>query len=255
MERFVVIISIYASLFALFYFLLFLLLLSSAIGKSLVIKKIGDKWWKGFIPLYGTYTLFKKTKTDTRLFYLYLLSLILSLFWFNAHSLILRTIFCFLTIIIYVFSLKKMYTKLTLMLNVTTDYVIGLIIINQVFYLLLGLDENARMKEETIESKEPEAEKINEKKIEEEKMVNNEETQVKENLEEVKIEETAEENKRESATETEIEENGTGMIEEEVKICPRCGASITKNAAFCQHCGQDQSKKVRKRKMAEEIQG
>lgn len=253
MERFVVMISVYASLFALFSFILFLLLLSSAIGKSLVIKKIGDKWWKGFIPLYGTYTLFKKTKTDTRLFYLYLLSLILSLFWFNAHSLILRTIFCFLTIVVYIFSLKKMYTNLTMVLNVTTDYVIGLIIINQVFYLLLGLDENARIKEETTESKEPEAEKVNEKEIKEKDIVNNEETQVKENLEEVKIEETAEENKGESATETEIEENDTGIIEEEVKICPRCGASITKGAAFCQYCGQDQSKKVRKRKTAEEV--
>lgn len=253
MERFVVIISVYASLFALFSFILFLLLFSSAIGKCLVIKKVGDRWWKGFVPLYGTYTLFKKTKTDTRLFYLYLLSLILSLFWFNAHSLILRTLFCFLTLVVYILSLVKMYTNLTLMLNVTTDYVIGLIIIDPVFYLLLGLDENARIKEETVKTEEPETEKNNEKEAKKEDTINTKEPQAAEESEEVKTEEKPEEYEEESAVETKAEEDNNGITEDETKICPKCGASIARDAAFCQYCGQDQSKKVRKRKTAEKV--
>ena len=77
MESLVLFVATFFAFISLLSILSFILMITLLLGRCLVIKKLGDKCWKGLIPFYGTYTMFKKTNTNDIYFCYYLLAFVL----------------------------------------------------------------------------------------------------------------------------------------------------------------------------------
>lgn len=161
-------------------------------GRCLVLKKLGEKPWKGMIPFYGTYTLFKSNNINVSYYVFYICSLVILSIAKFIYSPVASILFIFLGLSLYVYSLWDMYSVMVKKLNLTQEYVIGLLLFDEIFFLLIGLNKNAKLTQESIT--------------------------------------------------TDTAEAYTN------KICPKCGKEIDKEDVFCKYCGQDQSKKVRKKK-------
>lgn len=194
MENLIIFVSIFTSVFVLVSLLTFILTGTLLAGRYLVVKKLGDKGWKGLVPLYGTYIMFEKTNTKMTYFYTYIIGILITVIGDMLNGSFVSILISFLGVFLIIFSLCEMYINLAKCLNIGIEYVLGLILLDEVFLLLIGLDKSASITDESKDTKE-----------------------------EAPL----------------------------VKICPKCEKEIPVDAAFCQYCGQDQSKKVRKKKTAE----
>lgn len=197
MEDLVLFAATFAALISLLSVLSFILMITLLLGRCLVIKKLGDKCWKGAIPFYGTYTMFKKTNTNDIYFCYYLLAFVLTIIADLLKTPFMSFIVTLFASAIAIFSLYMMYSNMVKMFNISRDYILGLILFDEIFLMLIGFNEN------------------------------------------IKIESQGKE-------EPVIDLPTT-------KICPKCGKNIPTEALYCQYCGQDQSKKVRKKKTEETV--
>lgn len=195
MESLVLFVATFFAFISLLSILSFILMITLLLGRCLVIKKLGDKCWKGLIPFYGTYTMFKKTNTNDIYFCYYLLAFVLMIVANLLNTPFMAFILTLFASAIAIFSLYMMYSNMVKMFNISRDYIIGLILFDEIFLMLIGFNENIKI--ESQEKEEP-------------------------------------------------------VIDlPTTKICPKCGENIPTEALYCQYCGHDQSKKVRKKKTEE----
>lgn len=139
--------------------------------------------------------MFKKTNTNDIYFCYYLLAFVLLIVANLLNTPFMAFILTLFASAIAIFSLYMMYSNMVKIFNISRDYIIGLILFDEIFLMLIGFNENIKM--ESQENKEP-------------------------------------------------------VIDlPTTKICPKCGKNIPTEALYCQYCGHDQSKKVRKKKTEE----
>ena len=144
MESLVLFVATFFAFISLLSILSFILMITLLLGRCLVIKKLGDKCWKGLIPFYGTYTMFKKTNTNDIYFCYYLLAFVLLIVANLLNTPFMAFILTLFASAIAIFSLYMMYANMVKMFNISRDYIIGLILFDEIFLMLIGFNENIK---------------------------------------------------------------------------------------------------------------
>lgn len=122
--------------------LIFIMAVSMAVGYWKIIAKAGKPGWKGLVPFYNEYLLFDISWESG----MYWVFLILEIFYdvlklFSYGNSLVRVVMLFLGIAIFVIRID-FYYKLSAAFGHGVGFTIGLLCLEPVFMLILGLDSS-----------------------------------------------------------------------------------------------------------------